>query len=85
VSVTSLAEALMAGNVALLKPASNVPQCGLAIEQLFLDAGVDADVFQTLLVTSAQVDRIVQDDRVACVTLTGSERAGSWAGAIPSS
>jgi succinate-semialdehyde dehydrogenase/glutarate-semialdehyde dehydrogenase len=71
------APALMAGNVALLKHASNVPQCALAIEQLFRDAGFDDGEFQTLLIGSDQVSRILDDERVRAATLTGSEPAGA--------
>ena len=70
------APALCAGNVGVLKHASNVPQCALAIEQLFTDAGAPDGVFQTLLVGSDRVDAIIADRRVAAVTLTGSEAAG---------
>ena len=69
--------ALMAGNVMLLKHASNVPQSALAIEEVFREAGLPEGVFQTLLIGPAAVDRIVTDRRVAGVTLTGSEAAGA--------
>src|SRR5207245_3085896 len=69
--------ALAAGNVLLLRHSSNVPQSALAIEEVFREAGVPEGVFQTLLVGSAAVGRIVSDHRVAGVTLTGSEGAGA--------
>lgn len=70
------APALMAGNVGLLKHASNVPQCALEIETLIRQAGFPSDVFQTLLIGSSQVERVINDPRVKAVTLTGSEPAG---------
>lgn len=70
------APALAAGNVALLKHASNVPQCALALEDLFQRAGAPAGVFQTLLIPSARVESVIGDGRVAAVTLTGSTPAG---------
>jgi succinate-semialdehyde dehydrogenase / glutarate-semialdehyde dehydrogenase len=70
------APALMAGNVGLLKHASNVPQCALALEKIFLEAGFPEGSFQTLLIGSQQVDAILNDPRVVAATLTGSEQAG---------
>jgi succinate-semialdehyde dehydrogenase/glutarate-semialdehyde dehydrogenase len=70
------APALAAGNVALLKHASNVPQCALALEELWRRAGAPAGIFQTLLIGSSRVESVVADSRVAAVTLTGSEAAG---------
>ncbi len=71
------APALMAGNVGLLKHASNVPQCALAIEELLREAGFPEGVFQTLLIGSDQVARVLADPRVKAATLTGSLPAGS--------
>ena len=70
------APALAAGNVGLLKHASNVPQTALFMEELFRDAGFPDDVFQTLLIGSGKVEAVIRDDRVAAATLTGSEGAG---------
>ncbi|HEY6372394.1 MAG TPA: NAD-dependent succinate-semialdehyde dehydrogenase [Candidatus Sulfotelmatobacter sp.] len=74
------APALMAGNVGLLKHASNVPQSALAIEEIFLEAGFPTGVFQTLLIGSGQVDALLNDPRVVAATLTGSEQAGIQVG-----
>ena len=74
------APALMAGNVGLLKHASNVPQCALKIEEIFRAAGFPEGAFQTLLVGSDKVDRLLNDPRIVAATLTGSEQAGIQVG-----
>lgn len=74
------APALMAGNVGLLKHASNVPQCAIELEALFKDAGFQPGTFQALLIGSAQVDALLEDRRIVAATLTGSEQAGIQVG-----
>jgi succinate-semialdehyde dehydrogenase/glutarate-semialdehyde dehydrogenase len=78
--IRAAAPAIMAGNVMLLKHASNVPQCALMIEDLYRRAGFPEGVFQTLLVGAAKVDAILNDPRVFAATLTGSEAAGVQVG-----
>ena len=75
--VRFLAPALMAGNTALLKHASNVPQCALALEEAVRDAGFPRGVLRTLLVPGADVEPVIADDRVRAVTLTGSTATGA--------
>jgi succinate-semialdehyde dehydrogenase/glutarate-semialdehyde dehydrogenase len=70
------APALVAGNTGLLKHASNVPQCALAIEAIFTGAGIPAGVFRTLMIESSRVAAVIADPRVHAVTLTGSDTAG---------
>src|SRR3954463_1968766 len=76
------APALMAGNVGLLKHASNVPQTALYMEELFRKAGLPDDVFQTLLIGSGTIEKVLRDDRVAAATLTGSAPAGQSVASI---
>jgi len=76
-----IAPGLMAGNVGLLKHASNVPQCALKIEEILLRAGFPRGAFQTLLIGSDRVDALLGDSRIAAATLTGSEEAGVKVGA----
>ena len=75
-----VAPGLMAGNVGLLKHASNVPQCALKIEEILSQAGFPQGAFQTLLIGAQQVDAVLSDDRVVAATLTGSEGAGIQVG-----
>jgi succinate-semialdehyde dehydrogenase/glutarate-semialdehyde dehydrogenase len=72
----------MAGNVGLLKHASNVPQCALALETIFHDAGLPPACFRTLLIETDLVEKLLTDDRVRAATLTGSEGAGAAVAAI---
>lgn len=71
------APALMVGNVGLLKHASNVPQCSIEIEKVFLEAGFPENVFTNLLIESSQVKYVLENEKVKAATLTGSEYAGS--------
>ncbi len=81
-AVRFAAPALLAGNVGLLKHSSNVPQTALYLEDVLARAGFPADVFSTLLIGSAQVERVLRDDRVVAATLTGSTPAGKSVAAI---
>ena len=70
------APALVAGNTGVLKHASNVPQCALALEQVFSEAGFPTGVFRSLMIRASQVKKVIEDPRIHAVTLTGSEPAG---------
>jgi succinate-semialdehyde dehydrogenase/glutarate-semialdehyde dehydrogenase len=76
------APALMAGNVGLLKHASNVPQCAMYHDDLFARAGFPDGAFQTLLISAGQVESVLRDERVAAATVTGSEPAGQSVASI---
>ena len=71
-----MAPALVAGNTGVLKHASNVPQCALAIEEVVREAGLPDGVFRTLMISASQVAEVIEDSRIKAVTLTGSESAG---------
>jgi len=71
------APALMAGNACVLKHASNVPGCALAIEQIFIDAGFPENLFRALMIPGSLVENVIKNDKIMAVTLTGSELAGS--------
>ncbi len=76
------APTLVAGNTGVLKHASNVPRCALAIEAIFHDAGFPEGVFRTLMIRASQVEGVIRDPRIHAVTLTGSEPAGQAVAAV---
>jgi len=80
--IRAAAPAMMAGNTVVLKHASNVPRCALALEQAFQKAGFPANTFRTLMITAGQAETVIADKRIAAVTLTGSSSAGRRVAAI---
>ncbi len=80
--IRAAAPAMMAGNAVVLKHASNVPQCALALEEAFSHAGFPHDTFRTLMITAEQTETVITDRRIAAVTLTGSSQAGRRVAAI---
>lgn len=80
--IRAAAPALMAGNTVVLKHASNVPRCALALEEAFRQAGFPANTFRTLMISAAQAEEVIADRRIAAVTLTGSSAAGRRVAAI---
>jgi len=80
--IRAAAPALMAGNTVVLKHASNVPRCALALEEAFRQAGFPANTFRTLMISAVQAEEVIADRRIAAVTLTGSSAAGRRVAAI---
>ncbi|MFI5221105.1 MAG: NAD-dependent succinate-semialdehyde dehydrogenase [Bacteroidia bacterium] len=73
----SVVPVVIGGNAMLIKPAPNVPQCSMALQNIFVEAGFPVGVVQTIFATEGQVEKIIADDRIHACTLTGSEKAGS--------
>lgn len=80
--IRAAAPAMMAGNTVVLKHASNVPRCALALEEAFRQAGFPGHTFRTLMISAAQAETVIADPRIAAVTLTGSSAAGRKVAAI---
>lgn len=80
--IRAAAPALMAGNAVVLKHASNVPRCALALEQAFQQAGFPENIFRTFMISAEQAERVIADRRIAALTLTGSSAAGRKVAAL---